>query len=130
MLGLWTENGPYNYKYNASSIEDRAKFEFNEHSWNNHANVLYIDQPIGTGFSFNENFKNFRTNEDLIAFDFYVFIHGFWKKYPEYRNLPLYLTGESFAGHYIPAIANFLHELTSVEIAGVAIGNGWVDPFY
>jgi carboxypeptidase C (cathepsin A) len=40
------------------------------------------------------------------------------------------LTGESFAGHYIPAIANFLHETTSVEIAGVAIGNGWVDPFY
>jgi carboxypeptidase C (cathepsin A) len=40
------------------------------------------------------------------------------------------LTGESFAGHYIPSIANFLHEKTSVQIAGVAIGNGWVDPFY
>jgi carboxypeptidase C (cathepsin A) len=43
MLGLWTENGPYNYKYNASSIADRVVFEYNEHSWNNHANVLYID---------------------------------------------------------------------------------------
>lgn len=40
------------------------------------------------------------------------------------------MTGESFAGHYIPAIANYLHEEKKVPIAGLAIGNGWVDPFY
>jgi hypothetical protein len=43
MLGLWTENGPYNYVYNSSSTSARAMFEYNKHSWNNEAHVLYID---------------------------------------------------------------------------------------
>lgn len=42
----------------------------------------------------------------------------------------MYLTGESFAGHYIPAIANYLYVKTNIQIAGLAIGNGWVDPVY
>lgn len=55
------------------------------------------------------------------------------KKYPEFSGLPIFLTGESFAGHYIPAIASYLHELgndAEFELSGLAIGNGWVDPFY
>lgn len=51
-------------------------------------------------------------------------------KYPEYIDSPLFITGESFAGHYIPAIANYLYTSTDIKIAGLAIGNGWVDPFY
>ena len=130
MLGLYTENGPYNYRYNASSISERAKFEYNEHSWNNHANVLYLDQPIGTGFSFAETFGQVRSNELDVAFDFFVFLSNFYATYPEYRERALFLTGESFAGHYIPAMANFLHTKTHVKISGLMIGNGWVDPFY
>jgi cathepsin A (carboxypeptidase C) len=43
MLGMFTENGPYNFKYNADSVNDRFIFEKNEFSWNNNANVLYLD---------------------------------------------------------------------------------------
>lgn len=46
-----------------------------------------------------------RRNEDDIAKDFEQFLRGFYAKYPEYTKNDLYLTGESFAGHYIPAIA-------------------------
>ena len=52
---------------------------------------------------------------------------------PEFANRDLYLTGESYAGHYLPAIAH--HLLTKVTdlplvLKGVAIGNGWVDPYH
>lgn len=57
-------------------------------------------------------------------------MEGFYEKYPEYANSDLYLTGESFAGHYIPAIANNLYTNTDITVAGLAIGNAWVDPFY
>jgi carboxypeptidase C (cathepsin A) len=61
MLGLYTENGPYNWKYNSSApIEERAHFSYNNHSWNNEANVMFIDQPIGTGFSSTNSFKDLR----------------------------------------------------------------------
>jgi cathepsin A (carboxypeptidase C) len=54
------------------------------------------------------------------------------QKYPEYKHRELYITGESFAGHYIPAIANFIHYNPHhyLNLQGLAIGNGWVDPFY
>jgi carboxypeptidase C (cathepsin A) len=65
MLGAYTENGPYNWFYNetASDAEGRANFIYNNNSWNNEANVMFIDQPVGTGFSFSESIKDTRWNE-------------------------------------------------------------------
>lgn len=91
---------------------------------------MFVDQPLGTGFSFINEITNLRTNTHDIAVDFYKFLTNFYEKYPEYTKQELFLTGESFAGHYIPAIANYLHLETEIKLAGVAIGNGWVDPFY
>jgi len=73
---------------------------------------------------------NLRSQESEIAKDFYRFLLNFYSKYPQFKGQALYLTGESFAGHYIPAIANFLHTSTEIKISGLAIGNGWVDPIY
>ena len=43
MLGLYTENGPFNFKFNKSNIKDPFELEYNEYSWNNKANVMYVD---------------------------------------------------------------------------------------
>ena len=45
MLGAFTENGPYNYHYNASgkSTDDKVKMIYNEFSWNKNANVMFVD---------------------------------------------------------------------------------------
>ena len=53
-------------------------------------------------------------------------------KYPEFKGRDIYITGESFAGHYIPNIARKLQLMNDewINLAGIAIGNGWVDPFY
>ena len=69
MIGAFTENGPYNLKYN-KTYDPKFKFEKNEYSWNQKANVLYIDQPVGTGFSFVKKFFDRRTKEGEIAKDF------------------------------------------------------------
>jgi cathepsin A (carboxypeptidase C) len=103
---------------------------YNKFAWNNNANVLYVDQPLGTGFSQTASIKDMRYNEDQVAQDFQTFLEGFYKKYPEYSQSQLFITGESFAGHYIPAIASQLYSNSNIKIAGIAIGNGWVDPFY
>ena len=52
--------------------------------------------------------------------------------YPDYKGRDIYLTGESYAGHYIPNIARTLQlkQDSQINLAGIAIGNGWVDPFY
>ena len=93
---------------------------------------MFIDQPLGTGFSFITEFQSLRWSEADIADDFYMFLHNFMQKYPEYKGREIYITGESYAGHYIPNIARTL-QLSyddDINLAGIAIGNGWVDPFY
>jgi cathepsin A (carboxypeptidase C) len=112
-------------------MHDRFDFVKNEYSWNNNANVMYIDQPVGTGFSFTDFFSH-RVFMSQVTRDFENFMVGFFQKYPEFVNRDIYLTGESYAGHYIPAIANhfFYWPMTGFNLAGIAIGDGWVDPFY
>ena len=109
MLAMFTENGPYNFRYNSGTVSERFEFEYNEYSWNNNANVLYLDQPIGTGFSAIDSYWELKWNQYDVAFDFYIFINHFFVRYPEFKGRELFITGESYAGHYIPAIVNFIH---------------------
>ncbi len=75
---------------------------------------------------------SYRTNEYQISQDFYIFLNQFLYKYPQFKKRPIFLTGESYAGHYIPAFAKMIkfYDNPDINLAGIAIGNGWVDPFY
>lgn len=69
-----------------------ASIQVNPYSWNNNATVVWIDQPVGTGFSYADK-DVFERNEDEVAADVFLFIQGFYAKYPQYKPLPLYITG-------------------------------------
>lgn len=98
--------------------------------------MLFIDQPLNVGFSYSGN----RTGPSQVssaneAADHLLnFMYNFYNEWPLLRESPLYITGESFAGHYIPAFARSILtnktyiETTKVKLAGVAIGDGWTDP--
>jgi len=127
MVALFYENGPYNLKGSTLSI--------NPNSWNEVANTLFIDQPVGTGYSYADSFSDYIGDEKAVAEDLYEFLQGFFTKNPQY-NTRVFIIGESYAGHYIPAfasriVAGNLHleagDIT-IKLAGIAIGNGWVDP--
>jgi len=106
----------------------------NPYSWNSNATVMWIDQPVGTGFSYADHSRDYVVNEDQVAEDMYEFVSQFMASHPQYAKLPFYVTGESYAGHYIPAIGarivagNQAGGQPKINLAGVAIGNGWVDP--
>jgi len=75
-------------------------------------------------------------SEKLVAEDLYQFFQGFFKQYPKYNN-QVFLFGESYAGHYIPATGSRIvtgnGDLkpgdVTIKLAGLGIGNGWVDPY-
>jgi len=126
-LAIFYENGPF--KLNGSEITT------NPHSWNSKANLLYVDQPVGTGFSKAGKIWDLKTNEVQIAKDMNWTLTQFIKNHPELAKRPFYITGESYAGHYIPAIGKYLDDHKSdasnadLNFKGVAIGNGLVDPY-
>jgi len=61
----------------------------------------------------------------------YEFLVGLFDKHPEFKKKPFYVTGESYAGHYVPAISYHLVKKNNsdINLKAIAIGNGWVDPY-
>lgn len=120
MGGAASENGPF------SVDPDTKKAIVREISWNNKADVLYLDQPIGTGFSIAQDEKLAKDGEDIKKY-FYQFLTKWLEldDFKKYKKRPLYITGESYAGHYIPQMANYLIRQANpdINLQGIAIGN-------
>jgi len=124
-VALFFENGPFTFN------EDGKTLGVNPYAWNSHANLLYVDQPIGTGFSHAAKGHGVRT-EEKVAEDMELFLKGFLEQTPQFVGRDFYITGESYAGHYVPAIAYHLLFETEIDLnlKTIAIGNGLTDPFH
>jgi cathepsin A (carboxypeptidase C) len=124
-VAVFMENGPY-------KIDKAQNMTLNPSSWHKAANMIYVDNPIGTGFSPAASEDDFVTSEDGVAEGLHAFLRNFVKENPEFEGRDFYITGESYAGHYIPAISYELVENgadTGLNFKGSAIGNGWVNPY-
>jgi len=129
LVGLFQENGPLYIGNN-----DTGTIVTNPYSWNEEAHLLYWDQPVATGYSYSTQ-EHYVTNEDELSEQFYVGLQGFYDCHPEYRKCPLYVTGESYAGKYVPYIATKIMEKNRdndpkrhINLKGLAIGDGWMKP--
>ncbi|CAO1627479.1 unnamed protein product [Parajaminaea phylloscopi] len=103
MVGMTTENGPFLVK---STAEGKLYVQRNLDSWNKAGWVLYVDQPAATGYSSAPGPD--AANEQDIARDFEGFLKQLYKVFPELAPKKFYLTGESYAGMYIPYMVNRL----------------------
>merc|ERR1719384_2733309 len=98
-LALLTENGP-------CSVEDDGETtKVNPYSWTESANVLWLDQPADVGYSYGQGNDS---NEEMISEDAYYFLQAFFMSDAgsKYKDSPLFIVGESYGGHYAPAIAH------------------------
>ncbi|XP_060213416.1 serine carboxypeptidase-like isoform X2 [Lycium barbarum] len=126
-LALFYENGPFQISANMSLV-------WNDFGWDKVSNLIYVDQPTGTGFSYTSDDRDIRRNETAISNDLYDFIQAFFNAHPEYVNNDFYISGESYAGHYIPVFASRVHQGNKneegiyINLKGFAIGNGMTNP--
>ena len=54
MFGLFLENGPLRVNVTGPGVDDRVLYP-SEHSWTDTYNVIFLDQPVNTGFSFGDS---------------------------------------------------------------------------
>uniref|UniRef100_A0AAV1UWC1 Uncharacterized protein n=1 Tax=Peronospora matthiolae TaxID=2874970 RepID=A0AAV1UWC1_9STRA len=136
MQGLFLGNSPF-VLVNESTIGRNA------HSWHQFANMLFVDQPVGTGMSFTSG-NDYRSSEEDISADFYDFLVRFVQRHTEYlsdaddgvkHTRDVYMFGESHAGRWIPKFSEHLMDQNDlvnnrikIRLVGVGIGNGWVHP--
>ncbi|KAF8073380.1 serine carboxypeptidase [Lyophyllum atratum] len=132
MIGLFQEHGPCRIKNDSSSVT------LNPYSWNNEANVLYIDQPVGVGFSHGD--LDVGTSQQAAA-DIWTFMQIFLSdsRFVKYQNNNLAIWAESYGGHYAPTFAaHFLAQNAAIAAGTVhgiylnlkvlGVGNGLTDP--
>ena len=129
MIGLFQENGPCHF------VNGQSTPSLNPYSFNEYANMLYIDQPIGVGFSYGSDSV---TSTVTAAPYVWKLLQAFYTQFPQYENRDFGIFTESYGGHYGPEFADYFEQqnaaITAKSVTGqninlVALGinNGWFD---
>ncbi|KAK7574415.1 hypothetical protein V9T40_011606 [Parthenolecanium corni] len=124
LYGLFEENGPF--------FVTKRGLKRRKYSWTKDFNVLYIDQPIGSGFSFTNSSSGYISTQEQVADHLYEALSQFFQLYPELKNNNFYISGESYAGRYIPAIAFKIHRLkmagkSNINLKGLFMISATID---
>ncbi|KAI0924127.1 hypothetical protein AcW1_006330 [Taiwanofungus camphoratus] len=149
-LVLWLNGGPgcssstgLLFELGPCSIADGgANVTYNKYSWNTHANVIFLDQPVNVGFSYADEGTSVSTTP-VAGKDVYAFLELFLSRFPKYAKQPFHIAAESYGGTYAPNIASIVHKenqalaraeypvpgLLHINLASVMLGNGLTDPY-
>ena len=134
LIGLLEEFGPFRVQPDSQTILR------NPYSWNRLANILFVEAPVGVGFSYSDapNQDYLAWNDSQTAQDNYFSILSYFVKFPQYRTNKFYLASESYGGHYIPQLAKEIVDRNAklnpsnvniINLKGLMIGNPYNDFF-
>ncbi|KAF4031880.1 Serine carboxypeptidase [Phytophthora infestans] len=114
-----------------------ATTALNPYSWTSEANVVWLDQSTSFGFSYGSKTR-VELNAEDVQMNVYWFLQGFLDKHPELEGRALFLAGEGYASHYVPAAAHYIwrenlivkkaNATVRINLQGIAIGNSLVNP--
>lgn len=137
LFGLFTENGPF-------SISSKQKLVPRKYSWHLNHNLIYIDNPCGTGFSFTESDRGYAKNESDVGRDLLNALQQFFLLFPNLQKNEFFISGESYGGKYVPVIGYAILQdskrqaennlngptMPKINLKGLTIGNGLSDPLH
>ena len=103
-----------------------GEFTVNNFSWNKNANLIAIEAPAGVGFAKTADPKQEFTDEKT-AQGTLAGLKSFFNEFPEYKSNEFYISGESYAGIYIPFLSRAIIEDGEINLKGILIGNGLTD---
>ncbi|KAL2460223.1 Serine carboxypeptidase-like 40 [Abeliophyllum distichum] len=141
-LVLWLNGGPGCSSIGSGAMTELGPFwvnpdgktlHYNNYAWNKVANVLFLESPAGVGFSYSNTSSDYVTGDKRTAADSYTFLVNWLERFPEYKTRDFYIVGESYAGHYVPQLADLILEnnkitnQTVINLKGIAIGNAYID---
>ncbi|CAE7624272.1 CTSA, partial [Symbiodinium microadriaticum] len=130
---LWFNGGPgcssldgFFYEHGPFEVEsDYKTLSLRPYRWNSIVNMLYIEAPVGVGFSYSDN-NDYRCNDDRTATENRAAVEAFYAMFPEYKQNKFFITGESYAGVYVPTLAEAIvngekdDSYTGAKLTGIA----------
>ncbi|KAJ8505497.1 hypothetical protein OPV22_006383 [Ensete ventricosum] len=129
--GASEEIGPFRIDRTGSSLY------LNKFSWNREANLLFLESPAGVGFSYANASSDLQSvGDERTAQDALAFLIRWMSRFPQYKHRELYISGESYAGHYVPQLAkkivgyNKASSKPFINLRGILVGNAVTDNYY
>ncbi|XP_057981095.1 serine carboxypeptidase-like 28 [Malania oleifera] len=130
-FGAFEEIGPFRVSPDGNTLN------LSPYSWNQEANLLFIDLPTTVGFSYTNSSSDIkRFGDKRTARDAYTFLIRWLERFPQYKYRPFYIAGESYAGHYIPELAQFIARRNKrvaknpvLNLKGFLLGNALIDDY-
>ncbi|KAL5711404.1 Serine carboxypeptidase-like 27 [Ranunculus cassubicifolius] len=145
-LVLWLNGGPGCSSIGYGAAEEIGPFRIrskgnslflNPYSWNNLANLLFLESPAGVGFSYtNTSADLYNAGDKRTAEDAYIFLVKWLERFPQYKHRDFYIAGESYAGHYVPQLSQIVHwrnkgvRNPALNFKGFIVGNAVTDDYH
>jgi len=98
--GFLSELGPYF----PQTVE--GMLQSNPYSWNRQATVIFLESPAFVGFSYSNTTSDGVVGDERTADDSYLFLLGIMERFPDLAGRPLWISGESYGGHYVPGLTD------------------------
>ncbi|KAL3538783.1 hypothetical protein ACH5RR_002149 [Cinchona calisaya] len=130
--GLVYEIGPLNFDFETFD-GSLPSFLLNPYSWTKLANIIFLDAPVGTGFSYATTYKGYHSSDVKTVEEIYTFLQKWLLKHPKFIKNRLYISGDSYAGLLVPMIVYKISEgieagiKPRMNIQGYVIGNPKTD---
>ncbi|KAG2398051.1 Serine carboxypeptidase-like 34 [Vigna angularis] len=142
---LWLNGGPGCSSIGYGEAEELGPFfpqnssqpqlTLNAYSWNNAANLLFMESPVGVGFSYTNTSRDlYELGDAITAKDSHAFIVKWFARFPQFRTHEFYIAGESYGGHYVPQLSELIFDNNRnpamkdyINFKGFMIGNAVLD---
>lgn len=131
LSGLLFEIGPLKFDV-AGYTEGFPRLVYFEDSWTQVSNVIFLDAPVGTGFSYAREEQGLNVSLTGTGRQLRIFLQKWLAQHPEFASNPLYIGGDSYSGYTVPVtaleIAN--HPEGGLNLKGYLVGNAATDDKY
>ncbi|KAG8186687.1 hypothetical protein JTE90_014761 [Oedothorax gibbosus] len=136
-LVIWLQGGPGVSSTGYGNFMEIGPLDWNlkprNSTWLNKANLLFIDNPVGTGFSYVTNTSALARDNKQIAKDLVTTLYSVLDTVPEFQKTPLYIFSESYGGKMTVDFALALTQAIkskniTCNFKGIALGDSWISP--
>ncbi|CAD6196523.1 unnamed protein product [Caenorhabditis auriculariae] len=134
-LFVWLQGGPGSSSSGFGNFEETGPKTINNNdnpaTWLQVADIVYVDNPVGSGFSYVDNNSAYTTNITQIGQDLLTWLRKFLVLHSEYRTRPFYIFCESYGGkmsaEFARVITNAIKEGSlQLNFRAVALGDSWI----
>lgn len=136
-LVMWLQGGPGGSGSGFGNFEEIGPLDRDlkprKTNWVQASSVLFVDNPVGTGFSYTDKPDSYATDVATVASDMLVLLKDFFDQSKDFQTIPFYIFSESYGGKMAAAISLELTKAikqgtVKCNFAGVALGDSWISP--